>query len=166
LGEIERLKFIVDQNAGKLTKLLRLLGYDSTFFTGETDSQLVNMALAENRIILTRDTHIPERRLITSGKVKALLIKKDGSDQQIMEVINDLHLDNFRPFTLCLEDNGLLFNRTAEEVKIRVPRYVKQTQKEYMECPKCHRIYWKGTHWAAMTAELKKLTAESVEQKT
>jgi uncharacterized protein with PIN domain len=23
-----------------------------------------------------------------------------------------------------------------------------------MECPQCHRIYWKGTHWQAMSREL------------
>jgi len=25
-----------------------------------------------------------------------------------------------------------------------------------MECPACHRIYWRGTHWQAMTKKLEK----------
>ena len=101
----DRPQFIVDQNVGKLTKLLRLLGYDTIFFTGETDAQMVEIALAENRIILTRDTHILERRAITSGQVKALLLGSDNIEEQIRQVVSDLHLDNFQPFTICLEDN-------------------------------------------------------------
>lgn len=119
---------------------------------------MVNLALAENRILLTRDTHIPERRLITGGKVKALLIKSDNIDKQIEQVIHDLELTDFKPFTICLEDDHPLVARTRDEVMNRVPPYVWQTQNEYVECPRCHRIYWKGTHWEAMAKRLKKLT--------
>jgi uncharacterized protein len=163
---IDRPKFIVDQNVGKLAKLLRLLGYDTIFFTGETDTQMVNIAMAERRIILTRDTHVLERRLITSGRVKAVLINSDNIEGQIRQVVNELHLDSFQPFTLCLEDNQLLVPRTREEVKNRVPPYVWKTQKEYVECPVCHRIYWKGTHWDAMTDRLEKLTRDTRKEKT
>jgi uncharacterized protein len=127
---------------------------------------MVNIALAENRIILTRDTHIPERRLVTSRRVKTLLINSDNPEDQIQQVIQDLKLqDEVRPFTLCLECNRPLLTRTREEVENRVPPYVWQTQKEYMECPKCHRIYWKGTHWTAMTQRLEKLAQNSEEDK-
>ena len=29
-----------------------------------------------------------------------------------------------------------------------------------MECPACHRIYWRGTHWEAMVRKLEALTEE------
>ncbi len=161
-----RPKFIIDQNVGKLAKLLRLLGYDTIFFTGENDTQMVNSALAENRIILTRDTYILERRAVTNGKVKTILIKSDNIEEQIKQVIHDLHLVDFQPFTICLEDNTFLVSRTRDEVKDRVPPYVWKTHKEYVECPLCHRIYWKGTHWDAMSKRLKKLAEEIQEGKT
>ncbi len=143
---------------GKLAKLLRLLGFDTTFFTGEDDSQMVNIAFREKRIVLTRDTHILERRIVTSGRVKALLIKTDNAEEQLKQVVRELNLQNkLKPFTLCLECNCSLVVREKEEVKDRVPPYVFQTQKEYMECPQCHRIYWKGTHWSAMTKRLERL---------
>ena len=154
----DRPQFIVDQNIGKLTKLLRLLGYDTKFFTGETDAQLVEIAQKESRNLLTRDTHILERRAITSGRVKALLLGSGTIENQIRQVVSDLHLDNFQPFTICLEDNRPLIARAREEVKNQVPIYVWKTQPEYVECPECHRIYWKGTHWGAMTLRLEKLT--------
>jgi uncharacterized protein with PIN domain len=155
-----QLKLITDENVGKLTKLLRLLGYNTVFFQGDNDSQMVRLALAEHRIILTRDTHILERRLVTSGQVKAILIKSDDVNEQVQQVVQELNLNSrINPFTLCLEDNQPLEPRTCDQVENKVPSYIFQTQREFMECPKCHRIYWKGTHWEAMTRRLKKLVS-------
>jgi uncharacterized protein len=158
---IGKTRFIVDQNVGKLAKLLRLLGYDTVFFTGETDSQMVRIALSENRVILTRDTHILKRRLVTSGKVKAILIIADNINEQIQQVVAELGLNNRdNAFTLCLECNQPLLPLSKEEAEDRVPPYVWQTQKEYRECPHCHRIYWKGTHWEAMNRRLEGLAKD------
>ena len=147
---------MVDQNVGKLAKWLRMLGFDSVFFTGKNDSEMVSIALAENRIILTRDTQIAKRRLAVSGQVKVISINSDMLPEQVQQVAADLNLDSrsFRPFTLCLEDNQPLVERTKEEVKDRVPPFVFKTQDKYVECPKCHRIYWKGTHWQAMVKKI------------
>jgi uncharacterized protein len=154
----ERPRFITDENVGKLTRLLRLLGFDAVFFSGENDAQLVNLAWKEGRILLTRDTHILKRRPVASGRVKAMLIQSDSIDSQIKQVVAELNLyPQIKPFTLCLEDNHALLPRTREEVQDRVPPYVWQTQLDYVECPHCHRIYWKGTHWQAMSRRLEKL---------
>ncbi len=150
-------KFIVDCNVGKLAKWLRLMGYDTRFFNGSDDSQLVTMAQAEGRVILSRDTQIMKRRVITRGQLKAVLIHSDEPELQIRQVIDALGLDSqFRPFTLCLECNQVLVERDKEEVKDLVPPYVFQTQSQFMQCPACHRLYWRGTHWQAMAKTLKK----------
>ncbi|MFC1952037.1 Mut7-C RNAse domain-containing protein [Chloroflexota bacterium] len=51
------------------------------------------------------------------------------------------------------DDSSMIATALAEE---RVPPYVFQTQSQYMECPACHRIYWRGTRWQAMTEKLEK----------
>jgi uncharacterized protein with PIN domain len=154
---IDAPRFIVDCNVGKLTKWLRLMGYDVHFFNGRDDSHLVAMAQAEGRVILTRDTQIMKRRVITSGKLKAVLIQSDEPERQIHQVIDTLDLDcQFKPFTLCLECNQVLVERSKGEVEDLVPPYVFQTQSQFMQCPACHRIYWRGTHWQAMIKRLKK----------
>ena len=152
---METPKFIVDHNVGKLVKRLRMMGYDTVFFNGSNDSHMVARALAEARVILTRDTQIMERRVVTGGRVKAILVASDEPAVQMRQVVDTLKLDcHFRPFSLCLECNQPLEERSREQVKDRVPPYVFQTQDQYMECPECHRIYWRGTHWTAMTGEL------------
>ncbi len=154
---ISELKFIVDHNVGKLAKWLRIMGYDTLFFSSPDDSHMIAIALAEGRVILTRDTQIMKRRVITSGKLKAILIQSDKPELQMHQVIDTLSLDcQFRPFTICLECNQPLLERSKEEVKELVPPHVFQTQNQYVECPACHRIYWRGTHWQAMTQKLEK----------
>jgi len=153
------LKFIVDNNVGKLAKWLRTMGYDTVFFNGSNDSSMIATALNEGRVILTRDTQIMKRRLITSGQLKAVLIESDKPVEQMHQVITTLKLDcRYRPFTICLECNQPLVERSKPEVKNLVPPYVFKTQDQYMECPSCHRIYWRGTHWQAMTKKLKEFT--------
>jgi len=153
---ISNLKFIVDNNVGKLARWLRIVGYDTLFFNGINDSRMIATALAEGRVILTRDTQIMKRRVVTRGQLKAILIKSDDPELQMRQVIDTLNLDcQFRPFTICLECNQPLVERSKQEVKELVPPYVFQTQSQYMECPTCHRIYWRGTHWQAMTRKLK-----------
>jgi len=149
-------KFIVDNNVGKLVKWLRIMGYDTVFFDGTSDAQMISKALAEKRVILTRDTQLVQRRVVTSGRLKAILITTDEPEAQMQRVIAALKLNcQFQPFTLCLECNQPLIERSKEEVKERVPPYVFRTQSQYMECPVCHRIYWRGTHWTAMSNTLK-----------
>ncbi len=151
------IKFFADNNVGKLAKWLRMMGYDTLFFNGSDDSSMIAIALAEGRVILTRDTQIMRRRVVTSGQLKAILIQGDEPEQQMCQVIDSLNLDcQFRPFTICLECNQPLLPRSKQQVKDLVPPYVFQTQVQYVECPTCHRIYWRGTHWQAMTEKLKK----------
>lgn len=154
------MKFIVDYNVGKLLRWLRMMGFDSVFFTGEDDSQMVKQALTEDRIILTRDTGIMLRRLVTSGRIKAILLQTEVPEEQMRLLISGLPIkENAKPFTICLEDNNPLIPKTPEAVKDKVPPYVFKTQTQYMECPSCHRIYWCGTHWLAMLHKLEKLNA-------
>ena len=163
---ISELRFIVDHNVGKLAKWLRMMGYDSLFFDGSDDSHMVALALAEGRVILTRDSAIMKRRLITSGRLKAVLINSEEPERQMQQLMDTLDLKRqFRPFTLCLECNQPLLERSQEEVKDRVPPYVYKTQNQYMECPACHRIYWRGTHWEAMTRKLEKLANRNDDSK-
>ena len=148
-------KFIVDANVGRLVKWLRMIGYDTLFFNRGNDSDMVATALAEERVILTRDTQIAKRRAATSGRLKIILIQSDDPQRQMQQVISTLDLNcRFRPFTICLECNQPLLERSKQQVKDLVPPYVFKTQNQYMECPACHRIYWRGTHWQAMTRKL------------
>ncbi len=153
-----QIKFIADSNVGKLARWLRMIGYDTLLFKEKDDSKLIKIALKEGRVILTKDTQIMKRRLITNGELKAIFIKHDDPKAQLQQTVKTLKLDYyFKPFSLCLECNQALIPRSKDEVQSLVPSYVFKTQKQYTECPSCHRIYWQGTHWQAMVKELENL---------
>ena len=159
-----RPKFIVDTNVGRLARWLRMMGYDALFINDIDDRQLVAIGLKEKRVVLTRDTQIVQRRVVTSGRLKALLVRGDATKDQLRQVVRAMNLDcEERQFTLCLECNQPLIRRRKEEIKDLVPPYVFQTQSQYVECPSCHRIYWRGTHWQRMKRELETLMEEAEE---
>ncbi len=156
------MKFIVDSNVGRLARWLRIAGFDSVFINDLDDNRLVRLALSEGRVLLTKDTQILKRRVAATGRLKVILIESEEVKAQLRQVIKTLNLaDKIRPFTLCLECNQPLVPREKEEVKELVPPYVFQTQTQYMQCPACHRVYWRGTHWQRMSRELEKIMSES-----
>jgi uncharacterized protein len=159
------LKFIVDENVGKLAGWLRMMGFDTVFFSGGDDSVMVKQALAQDRILLTRDTGIMKRRVVQKGQLKAVLFQSEDPDYQMKRLLMEFDLiKDSRPFTLCLEDNHLLVEKTPGEVKDRVPPFVFQTQEQYKECPLCGRVYWRGSHWSAMTKKLEELANSPSEE--
>ena len=155
-------RFIVDANVGKLARWLRMAGYNTVYFNGSDDSEMVTQALEENRVILTGDSQIMKMNLVTSEKIKALLIKYDQPERQMLQVIDALRINPiFQPFSICLECNEPLISIKKSMVQGKVPPYVYQNHENYMECPRCHRVFWRGTHWKAMIKTLKSFSRGS-----
>ena len=152
------MRFIADSNVGRLARWLQIAGFDTLFVRGIDDNRLVRLALDEGRVLLTRDTEILKRRLVTSGRLRVILIEDDEVKAQLQQVLITLGLmDKLRPFSLCVECNEHLLPREREEVEELVPPYVFQTQTQFVQCPVCRRIYWRGTHWERMCRELEEL---------
>ena len=158
------IRFIADNNVGKLARWLRLIGYDTLLFKQKDDARMIKTALSDGRVVLTKDAQFMKRRLVTNGEIKAMLIRHDDPKTQAQEVVQTLNLGYyFTPFSLCLECNQTLVPRGKEEVQSLVPPHVFETQTQYTECPSCHRIYWQGTHWQAMVKKLQDLQREDSE---
>ncbi len=156
------IKFIADNNVGRLARWLRLMGYDTVLLRQKDDVQMIKIALGENRIILTKDAQFMKRHMVTNGTLKTLHIEQDDPEVQVQEVVESLSLDyDFRPFSRCLECNKALVARDKEDIKDLIPARVFETQTQYSQCPACHRIYWPGTHWQAMDKKLKESQARA-----
>jgi uncharacterized protein len=156
------MKFIVDSNVGRLARWLRIAGFDTLFINDLDDNRLVRLALSEGRVLLTKDTQILKRRVATTRRLKVILIESEEVKAQLRQVVKTLKLtEEIKPFTLCLECNQPLVTKDKEEVKELVPPYVFETQTQYMQCPACNRVYWRGTHWQRMSRELEKIVSES-----
>jgi len=155
---INRMKFICDDNLGKLAKFLRLLGYDTYFDPTIENARLIAIALKENRIVLTRDRRI----LAKIDPAKLMHIDCDDPEKQLAKVFHrfGLIIDDKAMFSRCLVCNELCRNAAADEIADRVFPFILKTQSRFHQCPSCHRIYWQGTHHKAMIDRLKKILGE------
>lgn len=157
-----RARFILDTNVGKLARWLRMLGYDTLFINDVDDNELIAIGLNDKRVLLTKGTQIMLRRVVTSGRLKAVLIEDDNPKDQLRQVARVMKIDQERKFTRCLECNKLLVPKGKDEVRALVPAYVFKTQSQYFQCHACQRIYWRGTHWQRMNREMEALMGAEV----
>ena len=155
------MRFLADSNVGRLGRWLRIAGFDTVYASGIDDNRLVRLALDEGRVLLTRDTHILERRVVTSGRLTVILIHDDEVRTQLGQVVTALDLvGELNPFSRCVECNTSLQQVEKEQVQGLVPPYVYRTQAHYMRCPECGRVYWRGTHWERMKEDLERVAGK------
>lgn len=143
-------RFLADCNVGRLARWLRVLGYDAAYEPALPDAQVIARALAEGRVLLTRDADMMRRRVITGGALKAILLRHDRVEDQVRQVLTELALEPSQALSRCLDCNAELEPRAKDAVAHRLPPYVRATQDRFSECPSCARIYWPGTHWERM----------------
>lgn len=147
-------RFVVDTMLGRLARWLRAMGYD-TLYPGETgDRRLLELALAEERVLVTRD-----RMLARLAQPRECLITAERLDGQIREAVRRLGLQPRETdwLTRCLECNARLEPRPRDTLRGRVPEHIFVTHAEFMACPRCARVYWAGTHAHRMLDRLTRL---------
>ncbi|MBN1410988.1 MAG: Mut7-C ubiquitin/RNAse domain-containing protein [Spirochaetales bacterium] len=151
---LRQVMFVLDVHLGKLTKYLRILGFDSLYSNDYTDDEIALISKRDHRAILTRDRGLLKRKIITHG----YCIRSKDPDSQLKEVISRFDLMHaFHPFTLCLVCNRVLITVEKAAVSGIVPERVAKYYSEFKKCPSCNKIYWKGSHWVSMEKRLKKL---------
>ena len=152
---ITNMKFILTPELGRLTKWLRILGFDVVYFTQINFPSLLIQALRDNRIILTRNSRFSDK----ARAAKCVQIKNDEVNQQLRQVLKDLNIrpDPEKMFSRCIICNTQLCEIEKQQVKDKVPEYVFKTQEEFFTCPSCRRIYWPGTHWGNVSTIIKEL---------
>jgi uncharacterized protein len=143
-------RFLADCNVGRLARWLRVLGYDAEYEPRLPDSQVVARALAEGRVLLTRDVDMTRRRVVAGGTVRAVLLRDDRVEEQLRQVVDELGLAPGPALSRCLECNVALEPRPKSAVAALLPPYVRATQERFSQCPGCARVYWPGTHWTRM----------------
>lgn len=136
---------------GKLALWMRVIGYDVAYERAIEDALLVKRASEERRTILTRDTLLILRRWVRDNY---LFIESDHLIDQLRQVLSVYGMDPGRFLTRCLRCNIPLEEIGRKTVEKKVPAYVFKTQKRFLTCPGCARIYWAGTHRDEMLREV------------
>src|SRR5512134_3377829 len=139
---------------GSLARWMRTLGYDVEYDSRIDDTALLLRAVAEGRVVLTRDTLLLKRRL---ARGRSLFIESGDIKAQLKQVTALFPIEKEKLLTRCLRCNALLERVDRQKLEGKVPRYVFETQTDFSECPACNRVYWGATHRERMLEDLKKL---------
>jgi uncharacterized protein len=145
-----RPRFAADAMLGGLARHLRALGYDTAWESPIDDAELVRRAVAEGRILLTRDVGIAEEWWI-GGLV---LLSSDDPLEQLREVGARFALDDAAAFTRCTRCNATLEPVAIADAGDAVPPAVREANLPLARCPDCGRVYWEGSHTRRMRETL------------
>jgi uncharacterized protein with PIN domain len=150
-------RFILDGHLGRLKAHMRMLGYDCLFENDYDDAQLLRLALAEERVLLTRDRRLLMHKLLTNG----YLVRSLEPLEQLREVVRRYRLLRWiRPFQRCIRCNHLLEPADKAAILDRLEPLTKKYFDEFRMCPACKQIYWKGSHFEKMESMIEALRGE------
>jgi uncharacterized protein with PIN domain len=133
---------------------LRIAGYDTAIAeTGSLDAELLAVAAAEARVLLTCD------RALGAQAAGALVLGSERLDEAAGALRRRLGIDWLRaPFSRCLLDNAELRPADAQALA-RVPGSAQHEGETVTVCPECARVYWPGSHVRRMRARLERWQA-------
>ena len=138
-------KFLADEMLGTLARWLRIMGYDTEYARDMADDEILQHAAKGDRFILTRD-----RELARRAGGRAMLVRSDDGAEQLEDVVRRFGLEFDENRTRCTMCNSELAPVTPEEASEQVPPRVLERHNEFLACPSCGRMYWKGTHWTGI----------------
>ncbi len=134
-------RFLLDVHLGSLARRMRLLGIDTAYQNAADDPELVEQAIAENRVLLTCDRGLLRRRALPSGA----LVRGQKVEDQLADILDRFALTP-APWTRCPACNGLLRVASAEEVAPLIEPGTLRTYQEFHRCQACGKPYWRGAH--------------------
>ncbi len=144
---LRRNRFVLDVHLGKLSRLLRLAGFDCRYQPDLTDLEIIASSSDEKRTILSRDRDLLKHGRVTHG----YWVRSTDPPAQFREIIDAFDLRrSFQPFTRCMVCNGHL--RLADESAVldHIPFAVLVAYDEFWQCESCKKIYWKGSHYTQL----------------
>lgn len=136
---------------GGLARWLRVLGVDTTYTPDIEDGVLVQQSLNEERVVVSSDHKLFERRVFVEKTLAGVLLPVGlRLREQVRFVARRLALPiGFPRCTLC---NGELAPVQRAEVADVVPARSLIWAREFCRCDRCEHVFWEGTHWRRIRA--------------
>ena len=140
-------KFIADGMLGKLTRWLRLLGYDVKYSTVADDSKLMAAAKKERRVLLTRDLALYQQA--TAKGIEAFYLGGNNEAERLALLSKRFktRLEVDMRLSRCPKCNTKVRPIAKEKVAGTVKKNTFAHYAEFWKCPKCGQVYWQGAHW-------------------
>jgi len=159
------MKFVTDAMFGRLTRFLRIFGYDTVYANDledyfqvnpVPDDKLLEYAEQNNRILITKD-YLLHKKI----RDKSILLEGEGVYNYLKQL--KIKLDLSYNFNMKIARCSICnFELTGVDDKNSIKHFVEpETFKyndDFYQCTNsnCKKIYWKGTHIENIIDQLKK----------
>jgi hypothetical protein len=141
------MKLLCDGMLGTLCKHLRICGIDAAY--SNEGPKILIQARAEDRVILTRNTRLINKRGVF------FLVSEDPLEQFRTVRVKFKLKGRMKYLTRCLGCNEKLRRVDKESVRERIPYYTYKNFDAFAECPICNKVYWRGSHHENMVDKIK-----------
>jgi uncharacterized protein len=158
LQTIDITRFVADGHLGRLSRNLRLLGFDVAYSQNADDRQLLEVMVRENRALLTRDRRLLMHSIVQHGYCP----RSQNADEQTIEVIRRFDLaELIAPFTRCLRCNAPLEEAAKAEIIDKLEPLTKIYYDQFRRCPDCTKIYWSGSHFPKLQKRIEEIRSRA-----
>jgi uncharacterized protein len=146
-------RFAADRMLVRLARWLRLMGADVLCDQALSGAEILRLARAEHRPLLTRD-----KRLRTALDV--LYIEGHLFRDQVREVMKRYPFDPRRlAFTRCSACNRVLKQVPRDAVARSVPPFIYAAHEKFAVCEGCNRVLWDASHVERARREIEALAS-------
>lgn len=149
-------RFACDAMHKAVARWLRAAGHDAWWRYGVADAELIQFARREERIVLTSDAGVMERRLVRRGEVRALFLPRELDPLAATRLV----LGTFSltvGFPRCMACGGTLARIDKLAARDEIPPRTFAWLSEFYRCQRCAKLFWRGTHWTRIERALSRL---------
>lgn len=141
-----------DERLRRLGRWLRAAGYDTRIAdAGMADGELMRLAFAEGRLVLSRDRKLLEHNGADLG---AIHLQASDTEGCALELCRRVSVNWFyRPFSRCLLCNTPWRPAVAADWP-DLPESIRAAGMPLWCCPTWRKVYWQGSHTDRMRAQL------------
>lgn len=139
-------RFVLDVHLGTLARRLRLVGVDTDYSNDRDDDELIELANAAQRVLLTQDRGLLRRRRLWLGAY----VRGARPDDQLADVLGRF-APPLAPWTRCVACNGPLAPARKRDVEQHLQPGTRRTYQDFARCLACGGVYWRGAHSRRLT---------------
>lgn len=147
-------RFVLDVHLGALARRMRIVGLDTSYSNDLDDDELIDLANAGQRVLLTKDRGLLQRRKLWLGAY----VRGAHPDEQLSDVL-DRFAPPLAPWTRCTACNGPVSPVPKRDVEQLLRPGTRRTYEEFSRCGDCGRVYWRGAHSSRLGAIVAAATA-------
>jgi uncharacterized protein with PIN domain len=145
---------------GKLSRWLRMLGHDVIYSVHFNDSELLELAKKEERVMLTKDFELFKRAIIRG--MDAYYVEEKKESDRLAEVAKRYSLPLIMDMdkSHCPICNTKLKATSKEQLQEELERNTFTYYNKFWKCPNCGHIYWQGAHWTQISNTINQAQAK------